>query len=464
MRRFLCYLGLLVTLGINLPQFAPCIAVGVNIDVICSGPWCTKSDIITEIGETLVVYYSWCGSCTLTVNTTRQNRIRLDIDNIYSLQSSLSYTVHDGIGTVFTEDLTSCHITFPTNELEIYMNWGTIFRISTEATNPDSFDSATNNTIVTDCEGLVHFDAEKEPDVNVDLNCSDPECTRNVLITEIGELLAVDIFRCASCTLTVNTARQNRIRLDIDNIYISLYSYLSYTVHDGLGTVFTEDLTSCHITFPTNELEINMDWDTILRISTEATNPDSFDSATNSPIVTDCEGLVHFDVEKEPDVKVDLNCSDPWCTKNDIITEIGELLFVDFSWCGPCTLTVNTIRQNRIRLDIYSLAHPYQSYTVHDGVGTVFTEDLTSCYIIFPANELEIYIGSEWNTRFTISTELTDPDSHDSASNTTVITDCVGLVHFNAGNESYVNNALICSNSWCTRNDIITEIGELLFV
>ena len=394
------------------------------------------------------------------MNTTRQNRIRLDI---YSLAHPYqSYTVHDGLGTVFTEDLTSCYITFPCNELEIFMNRYTIrFGIRTEATNPDSHDSSITTPTVTDCEGLVHFDAEKEPDINVDYICSDSWCPKNDIITEIGELLTVDISWCGPCTLTVNTTRQNRIRLDIDNIYSLAQSYPSYTVHDGVGTVFTEDLSSCHIIFPSNELEISMDWDTVFRISTEATNTDSHDSSITTPTVTDCEGLVHFDAEKEPDINVDYICSDSWCTKNDIITEIGELLAVDTSWCGPCTLTVNVPRQNKIRLDIDNIDSLSQFYITYDGIGTRFTQeswftgDLTSCSITFPTNALAIH--SNINAFYRISTESSNQVSH---SNTTIVTDCSeGIVHFEA-----VDFNIDCSDPTCTRSEIITENGETLQV
>ena len=186
MRRFLCHLGLLVILGINLNQFTQCIAVDINVNVTCSEPGCSKSDIITEIDETLEVdTVWWCGLCMLTVNTKRQKKIRLDINKIYTLsQYYQSYTVHDGVGTIFTEYLTSCYIIFPTNVFEIYTERYTRFTIRTEVTNPDNHDSVSNTTVATDCVGLVHFNAVKEPDVNNDLTCSDSRCTRNDIITE----------------------------------------------------------------------------------------------------------------------------------------------------------------------------------------------------------------------------------------------------------------------------------------
>ena len=350
-------LGLQVIFGINLLQFRPtqCTAVDVNTILACPDPSCfIESRIITENGETLSVENVGCEPCMLTLNTTKLNRIRLDIDNIYSLAPSYhSYIVHAGVGTVFTEDLTSCYITFPTNELEIYMGRDTYFRISTEATNQDDLDFATNTSIVTDCVGLVHFDARKQPDVNIDLICPDSRCTRNSIVTEIGELLlAVDTSWCWSCTLRVNTTRQNRIRLDINNIDSLSLFYRLYIVHAGVGTVFTRDLTYCYITFSTNEVEIYMDRFTRFLISTEAANQDILDFATNTSIVTDCVGLAHFDPKKEPDVNIDLICPDLWCSRNSIVTEIGELLAVDTSSCWSCTITVNTTRQNRIRLDI----------------------------------------------------------------------------------------------------------------
>ena len=437
MRIFRCCFGLLVILGINLLQFTPCVAVDVNVNanLTCSDPRCTISDIITEVGETLRVDTYFCEPCTLRVNTTRQNRIRLAIDKIYPLKWGFRpYIVHDGVGTFFTKTLTSCNIKVPTNELEIYMNSDTRFRISTESANQDSPDSATNTSIVTDCVGLLHFDPKKEPDVNIDLICTDPECSGNssiTTITEFGELLAVDTSYCWSCTLKVNTTRQNRIRLDIDSIYSLSRYYQSYIVHDGVGTVFTEDLTLCYITFPTNELEIYMDRYTRFRISTEAANQDNLDSATNTSIVTDCVGLLPFDPKKEPDVNIKLICPDLECSKNSIITEFGKLLAVDTSGCESCTLRVNTTRQNRIRLDIDyidSLSRGGRLHIVHAGVGTVFTEYHTSCYITFPTNELEIYMDRF--TRFRISTEATNQDSLDSAPNTSIVTDCVGLAHF----------------------------------
>ena len=283
------------------------------------------------------------------------------------------------------------------------------------------------------------------------LCCSDPECTRNRIITEIGDLLAVDTSSCSPCTLAVNTTKQNRIRLDISNIYSWSRSYI---VHDGVGTSFTEDLTSCSITLPSNALEIYIGGYTKFRISAEATIQDSLDSATNTPIVTDCAGLAHFDV-KEPDVIVDLICADSplRCTRNRIITEIGDLLAVDMLLCRSCRLTANTTKQNRLRLDINAIYLSSLSYIVHDGVGTRFTEDLNSCFIIFPTNELEILMDGF--ASFRISTE--------SATNDTIVTDCVGLVQFNA--ELIVDFDLVCSNSWCTKNSIIiTDIGDLLTV
>ena len=466
MRIFCCCFGLLVILGIDLIQFTPCAAVDVNANLTCSNPSRTISDIITEVGETLRVDTYFYEPCTLRVNTTRQNRIRLDIDRIYSLspwsRSYQSYIVHAGVGTVFTEALDLCYIIFPTNELEIYMDQQTRFWISTEAANPDNLGSATNTPIVTDCEGLVHFDPKKEPDVNIDLICPDPECSRNSIVTEFGELLAVDTSECESCMLTVNTTRQNRIRLDIDYIYSLSRGGQSYIIHAGVGTVFTEDLTSCYIAFPTNELEIYMDRYIRFRISTEAANQDNQDSATNTFIVTDCVGLLPFDPKKEPDVNIDLICPDPWCSKNSIITEFGKLLAVDTSGCESCTLTVNTTRQNRIRLDIdyiYSRSRGGQSYIVHAGVGTVFTEDLTLCNITVPTNELEIYMDPY--TRFRISTEAANQDNLDSATNTPIVTDCEGLLPFDPKKEPDVNIKLICPDLECSKNSIITEFGEL---
>ena len=458
MRRFLCCLGLLVILGINLLQVTPCTAAAdINVDLICPDPECNRNKIIQEITEIgyLRVQTSLCRSCKLTVNTTRWNRINLYIYNIYFW--SLFCIVHDGVGTLFTKDLFLCYITFRTNELEIYMDWHTSFSISAEGTHLDSLDSATKTTIVTDCDGLVHFDAEKNLDVDIELICSDLECTESDIM-EIGELLAVDVSVCGPCRLTVNTTRQNRISLDIDNIYSHSFA-LPYIVHERKGTILTNDLTPCNITFLTNELEIYVDWYARFRISAESTNPDSLHSTTNDTIVTDCLGLVHLNAEKEPDVNVDFMCSgtDPWCTKNSIITEIGELLTVDTSRCKPCTLTVNTTRLNRIRLDIENIYSRSQSYMLHDGVGIVFTEDLTSCFIIFPTHELVIYMDQ--SSRFRISLEATNPDSLDSATNTT---DCVGLVRFDAEKNLDVNVNLICSDPECTKSNHITEIGDLL--
>ena len=371
--------------AINTPIVTDCVGLvhfdaekkpDVDVNLIRFGPCCTKNDIIVELGELLAVDTSRCGLCTLTVNTTRQNKIRLDIDNIDAL--SQFYITYDGIGTRFTreswltEDLSSCSITFPTNALAIHSNVSAFYRISTESLNQVSH---SNTTIVTGCpEGIVHFEA-----VDFNIDCSDPTCIKSNIITGNGEILQVDNRWCGKCMLSANT-RQNNIRLDIDNIRSLSQYYQSYTLHDGVGTVFTEDLTSCYIIFPTNGLEIYTEPYTRFTIRTEVTNPDNHDSVSNTTVATDCVGLVHFNAVKEPDVNNDLTCSDSRCTRNNIITEIGELLIVDISRCGPCTLTLNTTRQNRIRLDIFSLARPYQSYTVHDDVGTVFTEDLTSCY------------------------------------------------------------------------------------
>ena len=473
MRRFFCCVGLLVISVINLFQFIPCTAVDINVQLInCTlrnGPFspCTERSIITEIGETLRVRSSGCSSCTLALNTTRQNRIRLDIDIIRSLSWYYkSYIVHDGVGTVFTKDVfISCYLTFPTNELDIYMDQGTSFRISTAATHPDSLDSTINTTIVTNCEGLIHFDAEKEPDVSVDLICSDPECTKSDIITDFGGLLAVDTYNCQQCTLAVNTTMQNRIRLDIANIGSLSAIHRSYTVHDGVGTVFTKHLTSCYITIPTNELEISMDRYTRFSIRTEATNQHSLDFAVNTSFVTDCVGLIHFDAEKEPDVNADLICSDQECTRDKIITEIGDLLAVHSSYCESCTLTVNTTIQNRIRLDIINIGSMFRIsrfYIVYDGVGTVNTKHLNSCYLTIPTNELEIYMDQE--TIFRITTESTNQDSLDATTNTTIATDCVGLIHVDAEKEPDVNVDLICSDQWCTTSDIIAEFGDLLAV
>ena len=431
MMRFCCCLGLLVILGINLLQLTPCTAAAdINVDLICPDPECYT---ITDINEIFAVDTFRCRSCKLTVNTTRQNRIRLDIDSISPWSHSYMYIVHDGVGTFLTGYLTSCYITFPINELEIYLNGYTSFRINTETTYPESLESATNTT---DCVGLVRFDAEKNLEVNVDLICSDPECTKSSHITEIGDLLEVVLDRwCMSCRLTVNTTRQNRILLDID--YISSWSH-SYILHDGVGTFLTESLASCYIAFRTNELEIYLTEYTSFWISTEATNPDSLESAT---IHTDCVGLVRFDAEKNLDVNVDLICSDPECTKSSHITEIGDLLEVAVDrWCMPCRLTVNTTRQNRIRLDIdniYSLSKFYKSYIVHDGVDIFFTEDLIQCSITFPTHELAIYMDQ--STKFRISTGATTQGSLDSATNTTIHTDCEGLVSFDAEKEPDVN-------------------------
>ena len=453
---------------VALVHFDPVKEQDVTIDLKCSDPHlkCTKNDIITEIGNLLAVDNLGCDKCMLNVNTTRQNRIRLDIDNIYS-RGYQSYIVHDGIGTIFTKDLTSCYITFLTYELEIHMDRFTRFRISTEATNQGNLKSATNITNNTDCIGLVHVDAGKEPDVIVDFICSDSQCIRKSIIMEIGEIIAVYTSSkwCDKCMLTVNTTRQNRIRLDIDKIYSR--GYQSYIVHDGVGTVFTKDLTSCYITFLTYELEIHMDRFTRFRISTEATNQGNLKSATNITNNTDCVGLVHFhfDAGKEPDVNVDLICSDSQCIRKSIITEIGEILAVDTSskWCDECMLNVNTTRQNRIRLDIDNIySRGYQSYIVHDDIGTIFTKDLTSCYITFLTYELEIHMDRF--TRFRISTEASNQGNLKSATNITNNTDCVGLVHFDAGKEPDVIVDLICSHSKCVRKSIITEIGEIIAV
>ena len=298
------------------------------------------------------------------------------------------------------------------------------FRISTGATIQGSLASATNTTIHTDCEGLVSFDAEKEPDVNVDLICSDPECTRNRIITEIGDLLAVDTSLCGSCKLAVNTTAQNRLRLEVNTISSPPRSYI---VHDGVGILFTEYLRSCFIAFPTNEMVIFMEGYTNIRISTEATNNDGLDSAFNKYIFTDCAGLFHFDYVKEPDVNVDLICSDSSrCTRNNIITEIGDLLAVDTSVCRSCKLVVNTTTQNRLRLDdIDTFNSLSQFYIVHNGVGTQFTEHLTSCFIAFPTNEFEIHM--DWYTSFMISTEAINLDNLRSATSDSIFTDCVGV-------------------------------------
>ena len=466
MRRFFCCVGLLVILGINLFRFTPCIAVDINVELInCTlrnDPFlrCTERSIITEIGETPRVSIFECGPCTLTVNTTRQNRIRFDIDVIRSQYRS--YIVHDGVSTFFSKDVSSCYITFPTNELDMYIDRGAVFfRITTAATYPDSLDSPTNATIVTDCEGLIHVDAEKEPDVNVDLICSDPECTKSDIITEIGNLHAVHTSSCESCKLRVNTTIKNRIRLDIDSIQSLSWYRQSYIVHSGVLTAFTKNLASCYVTFPTNNLEVYMDRYIRFRVSTEATNQDSFDLPTKTTIYTDCVGLAHFDAEKKSDVNVDINCYDPECSKSDIITEFGGLLAAHTSSsCGSCKLTVNT-RQNGIRLDIDSIQSSSHSYIVHNGVLTGFTKYLTSCYMTFPTNELEIYLGR--NTDFRISTESTNQDNLESATNTTILTDCVGLVHFDAEKEPAIDVDFNCSDPEC-KGITVTEIGELLAV
>ena len=107
----------------------------------------------------------------------------------------------------------SCNIPFPTNELEIHFNEGYKFMISAEAANQDNVGHDTNSTIIPDCVGLVQFDAKKEANVNVGLICSNPECSKSNVITEIGEILAVDTSRCKTCTFRVNTTKSNRIRL-----------------------------------------------------------------------------------------------------------------------------------------------------------------------------------------------------------------------------------------------------------
>ena len=452
--------------AINTPIVTDCVGLvhfdaekelDVDIDLIRFVPCCTKNDIIVELGELLAVDNSRCGLCTLTVNTTRQNKIRLDIDNIDSL--SQFYITYDGIGTRFTqeswltEDLSSCSITFPTNALAIHSNVNAFYRISTESSNQVSH---SNTTIVTGCPGgIVHFEA-----VDFNIDCSDPTCIKSNIITGNGETLQVDNRWCGKCMLSVNT-RQNNIRLDIDNIRSLSQYYKSYTLHDGVGTVFTEDLTSCYITFPTNGLEFYMERKTRFTIRTEATHPDSFDSAINTPIVTDCEGLAHFDAEKELDVNVDFICFYSWCNKSGIITEIGELLAVDTSRCGPCTLTVNT-RQNKIRLDIDDIYSQSQFYITYDGIGTRLkqeswlTEEPGSCSITFPTNALAVHSNN--NAFYRISTESSNQVSLGSDSNTTIVTDCSeGIVHFEA-----VNFNIDCSDPTCTKINTIIGNGETL--
>ena len=395
----------------------------VNVDLICYDQNCNRDEIITEIGD-LITVHSNCELCKLAVNTTRRNLIRLDFVRF----NWGSYIVHDGVGTIFAF-YSSCYIIFPTSELEIYMDWYSKVSIRTAATNQDRLDASTNTNIDTNCEGLVHFDPENKPDVNVDLICSDQAW--DTTLTEIGDLITVHSFYCKPCKLTVNTTRRNLIRLYITPIELPVSR--SYIIHYGVGTLFTK-LASCYIIFPTSELEIYMHGytDAAFRIGIEEINQDSLDIATNTntTIVTDCEGLFHVVSDKGVDDKIDVVCQSCRGDFHDtvIVTEVDDLRVVHGTCIGVpepvCKLTVNTTSQKDIRFNIISIE--LQFSIIHDKVYTQFTENPGTCYITFRTNELVVYFAQNMAIDLIISTEETNQVS----SHWNNTSDCSGLVHF----------------------------------
>ena len=158
-KRTLSCMSILILAVDNLLHFGLCIPTGVNLQCTSSSYFCIANRKISKTGDVFTVdTSSSCEACVLRVNTTRPNKLSLDIKPLSSSwsQSHHFYIVYDGVTTGFASNPGTCSLTFPTNDFEVHFKMDVTFTI--QALTQTSPCSDTNATICTNCNGLLKFD------------------------------------------------------------------------------------------------------------------------------------------------------------------------------------------------------------------------------------------------------------------------------------------------------------------